>query len=234
MREGKGVGVREGKGVGARVRDLRERVRALRDMASRGEWIPLVNVKGRLPWRLTSVAKEIINRRVVGICYPHDTPTCSVGADSFIRKAGCWRAASKLQAFLVILVTVLRGYVKTFRTGLRFLVLGLRILEGQTYSVNELDARGLNRGAKVLSEEDIERARMLILEGMAMIEGSVAVCCLIPAFHCLCHYGDGASILGLLRLFWMMAFGTSTVCGESQECLLILIIEIVNLTIVCN
>ena len=192
----------------ARIRQLRERVQALRDTALRGERIPLANAKGPLPWRLTSQAKEIVNRRVLGISYPHDTPTCSVGADSFINKAGCWRTASKLTAFLVILVPALRGYVKPFRTGLRSLVHGLRILEGQTYSVNEMDARGLNRGAKALSEADIARATKLILEGLSIIEGSVPVCLLVPAFHCLCHYGDGALMHGLLRLFWMMAFGT--------------------------
>ena len=121
-------------------------------MALRGERIPLVNVKGPMPWRLTSRAQEIVNRRVVGISYPHDTPICSLGSQSFIKKTGCWRTASKLTVLLVILMPALRGYVvKASRTALRSLVHGLRMIEGQTYSVNEADALGLNRGYKALS-----------------------------------------------------------------------------------
>ena len=42
------------------------------------------------------LAQKIVNERVAGISYPHATPTCSQGPDSFIKKTGCWRTASKL------------------------------------------------------------------------------------------------------------------------------------------
>ena len=189
------------------IAEHRERLTELRDMAFRGDPIPLPTLSA-LPWRLTPRAKTIVNKRVVGISYPHNTPTCSVGNESFINRAGCWRASEQIQALLVILVTVLRGFVLAFRTGLRSLVLGLRILEGQTVSVNQANVLGVNVGSRVLSDDDIRRAKTLISEGLAIIEGCTPVCLLVPAIHCLLHYSDGAVIHGLLRLLWMMSFGT--------------------------
>ena len=104
-------------------------------------------------------------------------------------------------------MVVLRGFVTAFRTDLRFLVLGLRMLEGQTVSMNDANALGVGIGSRILNDEHISRAKKLIREGLAMIEGCVAVCLLVPAIHCLLHYADGAAIWGLLRLLWMMSFG---------------------------
>ena len=81
---------------GTRIQPLREQVVELRDMAVRGEPIPVVGASNPLPWMLTSRAKTIVNQRVAGISYPHATPTCSQGPDSFIKRTGCWRTASKL------------------------------------------------------------------------------------------------------------------------------------------
>ena len=54
---------------------------------------------------------------------------------------------------------------------------------------------------------DIDKARVLIIEGLSMIEGCCPVSCIVPALHCLCHYADGAAKHGLLRLLWMINFG---------------------------
>ena len=56
------------------------------------------------------------------------------------------------------------------------------------------------------STMDIDKANQLIITGLAMIEGCCPVCLLVPAVHCLCHYGDGAKIWGLLKLLWMISF----------------------------
>ena len=193
--------------AGTRVRDLRERVSQLRDMAVNGEPIVVAGAVNPLPYRLSAAARIVVNRRVVNISYPHYTPVCHVGNDSFINKSGCWRTASKLIAFLVVLIPVLRGFVIKFRTGLRFLILGLRILEGQTLSVNECDALHLERGFKALEKTRITEAKTLIILGLSMIEGCAAVCCLVPGTHSLCHFGGSAAIFGLLRLLWMICFG---------------------------
>ena len=62
---------------GTRVRDLRARLTTLRDTAAAGEQVPVVGAMNPLPWRLSNRAKNIVNERVMGISYPHHTPTCS-------------------------------------------------------------------------------------------------------------------------------------------------------------
>ena len=190
-----------------RVAALRRRVTELRDRALLGR-IPLPNAVNPLPWRLTSLAREIVNQRILRISYPHYTPVCSIDSDSFINRSGIWRTASKLIAFLVLLVPALRGFVPKLRSGLRSLIWGLRILEGQTISVHEADVLNLERGFKALNKADVDRARTLIIEGLSMIEGCCPVSCIVPAMHCLCHYADGAQQHGLLRLLWMIHFGS--------------------------
>jgi len=193
--------------TGERIADLRRRVVGMRDRALRGR-IPLPNVLPPLPWRLNSMARKIVNERIMRISYPHYTPVCCIDSDSFINRAGIWRTASKLVAFLVLLVPALRGFVPKLRSGLRSLIWGLRILEGQTISVNEADAMNVERGFKVLKKADIARARTLIIEGLSMIEGCCPISVIVPAIHCLCHYAEGAELHGLLRLLWMIHFGS--------------------------
>ena len=193
---------------GTRVRDLRERVTALRDAVVRGEQVPVIGGTNPLPWRLSKRAKDIVNERVVGISYPHHTPTCSAGKQSFVYREGCWRTAEKIQALLVVLVPSLRGFVTPLRTALRSIVLGLRILEGQTFSINEQVRLCLDRGFKALEKASLGRAKILILEGLSMLEGCCPVRKLAPALHCLVHYSDATAMHGVLKMFWMMSFGT--------------------------
>ena len=74
--------------------------------------------------------------------------------------------------------------------------------------MREADSLNVERGFKVLKKTDINRARTLIIEGLSMIEGCCPVSCIVPAVHCLCHYADGAELHGLLRLLWMINFGS--------------------------
>ena len=190
-----------------RVADLRRHVTELRGRARSHERLPLPNAVNPLPWRLNDLGREIVNKRLMRISYPHYTPVCSIDNDSFINRAGIWRSANKLIAFLVLLVPALRGLVPKFRSGLRSLIWGIRILEGQTISVNEADALGIDRGFTVLKKEMTALAKKLIIEGLSMIEGCVPISLIKPAIHCLCHYADGADLWGLLRLLWMINFG---------------------------
>ena len=195
-----------------RVADLRQHVTELRARAQLHERIPLPNAVNPLPWRLTDRGREIVNERLMRISYPHYTPVCSIDDDSFINRAGIWRSANKLIAFLVLLVPSLRGLVPKFRAGLRSLIWGIRILEGQPISVKEADALGVDRGFIVLKKEMTALARKLIIEGLSMMEGCVPISLIKPALHCLCHYADGADLWGLLRLLWMINFGKFVDC----------------------
>lgn len=191
-----------------RVHQLRARVTTLRNQLMNGERIVLRNRLNPLPWRLSDVARNIINKRALNVVYPHYTPMCNIPDDSFINGSGCWRTASKLVAFLVLLVPTLRGFVPKFRAGLRSLIWGIRILEGRTLSVQQANALNLESGFKALKKVDIVKARVLIAEGLSMIEGCCPISCIVPAVHCLCHYADGAEKHGLLRLLWMINFGS--------------------------
>ena len=190
-----------------RVAELRRRVTALRDVARSGQRVPLPSKPDPLPWRLTDFGIATVNRRLLNVCYPHYTPVCHIPGESFIKRSGIWRTANKLVAFLVLLIPSLRGFVPKLRDGLRSLIWGLRILEGQTYSVNEAGELHLEPGFKGLKKSDIERARKLIIEGLSLVEGCCPVRCLVPAIHCLVHYADGADLHGLLKLLWMISFG---------------------------
>ncbi len=192
--------------AGARVADLRNRVRRLRDMAVAGDRIPLAGVLGALPWRLTRDAQEVVNARVANIVYPHYTPVCGLGNETFIKRTGCWRTASKLVALCVILVPAIRGYVPAIRAGACKFIHGVRILEGQVYSVDESGNLNLEPGSKALKKSDIQRANRLMIMGLAMIEGACPVACIKPAFHCFVHYALGTTKSGLLRALWMMSF----------------------------
>lgn len=189
------------------VIDLRARVTALRNRVLNGQRIELPSQSNPLPWKLSSLARGIVDKRVLNIIYPHYSPVCNIDGVSFINGGGCWRTASKLIAFLVILVPALRGFVPKFRAGLRRLIWGIRILEGRSLSVTESKSLNLEWGFRALKKSDIAKARILIREGLSMIEGCCPICSIVPSLHCLCHYADGAELHGLLRLLWMINFG---------------------------
>lgn len=153
-----------------RIAGLRVKLTTLRNRALRSTRILLPNALNPLPWRLNERAREIVNQRVLRVSYPHYAPSCSTDSDSFINRAGIWRTASKLVAFLILLVPSLRGFVPKLHAGLRSLIWGLRILEGQVISVHEADVLGVEPGGRVLKKADIARARTLIIEGLLFIE----------------------------------------------------------------
>ena len=191
---------------GDRVQALSDRLIERRDAAARDEPIPVVGEPNPLPWRLSPRARGVVNARTISLCYPHYTPVVHIGHDSFFNGGSCWRTANMILAFLVILIPVLYGFVKPFREGIRRVVHGLRILEGQTCSVNEAASLNLGCTSIYLRKSQISKARLLILTGLSIIEGCCPICLLVPAVHCLCHYGDGATNWGLLPMVWMMHF----------------------------
>ena len=208
--------------------------------------------KKPLPWRLTNIAKKKIDRRVRNIVYPHSMNGCSKDSTSFVLQSGrAWRTAEKLTALLVILPTVLRDYVRcvisphthirahtitthifqipTVRSGLKKVILGLRILEGRCVSSNEAAQMRVESGSRPLFEEDIEQAETLIIEGLAMLEGTYkpAPCTYVctthsfdytfttgctpidslpPCVHVFVHYANCARKFGVLTWYWLMAF----------------------------
>lgn len=74
-------------------------------------------------------------------------------------------------AFLNILPTVLKDYVPEIRDGIRKLVLGLKLLEGRCVNAKEAKELGVPYDSRPLLQEDIDKAKVLIIEGLSMLEG---------------------------------------------------------------
>ena len=77
----------------------------------------------------------------------------------------------KFVLLLVVMTTSIRGYVPAFRNGVRKIVWGLRLLAGRCLNGMESMAVGIDPGTRPTCAEDIEKARTLIPEGFAMLEG---------------------------------------------------------------
>ena len=138
------------------------------------------------------------------------------------------KTAEKLLALLVVLPTVLRHYIRPLRRGICFLVLALRMLEGQVHSYNECIRLGVEPRSRCLDKRLLPTIRLggvvgvvlwtthkydildvyrkMLIEALAMIEGSIPPSTLKPSLHCVGHYPDHALVYGLLRLYWMMVF----------------------------
>ena len=157
--------------------------------------------------------------------HPHP-PSTTLQHTPFPQKSGrVWRTSEKLTALLVILPTVLRGFVPAVRKGLNKVILGLRILQGRCVNGTEAAKMRVHQGDRPIKDEDIAEAESLIIEGLSMLEGtstisfplplSLFTCHYLPAgctpidlvppvVHCFVHYGDGADRFGVL-LWYMLA-----------------------------
>ena len=152
----------------------------------------------RLPWRLTSKAIDIVDKRACNIVYPHgvngiskddinflkvDTTILTHNAytDSYIhtqttKKSGrTWRSADKLTALLSVLPTILRGFVPAVREGFKKLIWGLRILQGRCINGTEAATLKVQPGSRPLVDDDVDIAHAKIIEGLSMLEGMLCV-----------------------------------------------------------
>ena len=185
----------------AKIMEIRQRLRQPADYY----FTPLQ--LGRLPWRLTREAFDEVDRRILRMVFPHNTESLTKGGRTFMRFTNAANKTSKkILALLVILPTVLRGYLQGFRRGLRLLVLGLRMLEGQVHSYNECIRLGVEPGSRTFDNTLIPKSRSLIVTGLAMIVGSVPPSTLVPCLHLLGHYPEQTALFGILRWYWMMVF----------------------------
>ena len=107
---------------------------------------------------------------------------------------------------LVLLPTVLSGFVPAVHRALLTLVYGLRLLDGQVVSFKEATRLGVEPGSHVLKKSSIEYAGALVILGLVMLEGSFPISHLNPALHHLAHYPRMVARVGCLRWFSMYSF----------------------------
>ena len=185
---------------GLLVGDLRRRVMQIRRQLSQpGDFMFTPLKPSPLPWQLTQTGFDAVDARIKGLVFPHNTERVLHAGRSFLNSsAAVWKSSQRHLLLLRILPTVLRGFVQALRRGLRFLVLGCRLLEGQVHSFNECKGLNLEPGSRSLDPTVIPMARTFVIRGLSMTTGAVPPSTLIPYLHILSHFPDAAVIFGIL------------------------------------
>ena len=191
---------------GLLVNDLRRRILQIRQELRHPRDYIFLRADSPLPWRLTRDAFKEVDRRIVCMVFPHNTERVTKDGKSCLRSAAATcKTAKKMIMLLYILPTVLRGYVQALRRGLRFMVLALRMLDGQVHSYNECIRLGVEPGTRCFDPDLIPTIKKFITLGLAMVTGSVPPSLLIPCLHLLGHHGDHGKRFAILRWYVISA-----------------------------
>ena len=102
---------------------------------------------------------------------------------------------------MVILPTVLRGFVPALHQAILQLVYALRRLEGEVLSFNQARQVGVIPGSRVILKKAVPRLQKELLLGLVLLEGALPVSLLNPALHHLVHYATQTGKIGSLRYF---------------------------------
>ena len=161
----------------------------------------------QLPWRLGKDDIAILDQRVRDMMWPHYMDILLKKGVSFWRKSEtCPKCKDKSYIFLVLLPTLLRGFVPSVHRAILTLVYGLRLLDGQVVSAAEAEEIGVMAGSHVLKKTAIPHAGELVVLGLVLLEGSFPIAHLNPALHHLVHYPHMVTRVGCLRWFSMFSF----------------------------
>ena len=157
------------------VADVRAKVMQVRQLLRQpGDYFFTPMTPTPLPWRVNAAGFKDVDQRVLNMVYPHNTERVVKKGKSFLQlTAAACKTGKKILALTVVLPTVLRGYVHALRRGIRLMVLGLRLIDGQVHSYNECRRLGVEPGSRCIDKRQIEHINRLIVQGIARIEGSV-------------------------------------------------------------
>ena len=159
------------------------------------------NSESPLPWRLTKDDLKVVNQRVCSMWWPHYVQRLAKRDCSFfIKSCRAWKCRDKLVIFLVILPTVLRGFVPAVHQALLAIAYALRRLEGQVVSADEARHLGVVPGSRVIKKRDVPGIHKDLVRGLVMLEGSVPFSTLKPVLHHIVHYAIITARFGSLRL----------------------------------
>ena len=118
---------------------------------------------------------------------------------SFLRASdACSKTKQKLLALIIVLPTVIRGYIQPLRRALCFLTLGLRMLQGQVYSYNRCVQLNVETGSSCLDPRQNPAIKTFIIDGLSMMEGSLPPSVLKPSLHAVSHYPDHATLFDII------------------------------------
>ena len=161
----------------------------------------------KLPWRLSQDDVLILDQRVRDMWWPHYMDKLCRNGYSFWRKPDrVSKCIHKAYIFIVLLPSLLTGFVSSVHRALLTLVYGLRLLDGQFVSYKEATILGVEAGSHVLKKSSLRYAGELVTLGLVMLEGSFPIAHLNPALHHVVHYPHMVSRVGCLRWFSMFSF----------------------------
>ena len=161
----------------------------------------------RLPWRLSKIKVKVLDKLVRSMWWPHYTDKlCSTTASFWTKSSLMWKAKHKSYILLVLLPTLLDGFVTAVHTAVLMIVNALRHLDGLVVSKSEAHHLGIEPGSHVVEKASIPYWRQELLRGFVLLEGSLPVATLNPASHHFSHYGHQTSYLGILRWMAMWSF----------------------------
>ena len=186
--------------TGVRVNELRKRIMQMRvQLRQPGDFMFSPLKPSPLPWQLTKDGFDVVDRRVRGLVFPLNTERVLNKGRSFLQSTGATgKTSKKILMLMRILPTVLRGFVRALRIGLCYVVLALRLLEGQVHSFNTCRDLGIEPGTRCLNPEVIPKSKKLLIKGISMTTGAVPPSTIVPCLHLSSHYPDLAKLFGVL------------------------------------
>ena len=107
---------------------------------------------------------------------------------------------------MVLLPTLLHGFVPAVHTAILMIVDALRRLDGQVVSISEARHLRVEPGSRVLDKGSTPHLREALIRGFVLLEGSFPVATINPAVHHFAHYGGQTGFAGILRWFAMWGF----------------------------
>ena len=108
-----------------------------------------------LPWRLTTEKRKFLDKRMLGVVWPHYVDRLAYRGHSFWSKPNrLWKIRRKLVLLYYVLPTQLRDQLPKLREAIFGFVWSMRRLEGQVHSYNNAVRLGILPGSKTVRKSD--------------------------------------------------------------------------------
>ena len=162
---------------------------------------------GKLPWRLTSAERSMLDTRTSNITWPHYVEPLYYRGCSFWKKPSrMWKSRRKYRLLLFFLPVLIRDVVPHIRQAIVLLACALRRLEGQVCSLEAAKDLGILPGSRHIKNSEIDEMNGDLVRALVLLEGCMPIDHLIPSTHHFVHYAEYTKTHGILRAYWMMAF----------------------------
>ena len=161
----------------------------------------------RFPWRLSKDEVKELDWLVLSMWWPHYVDKLTKDHSSFwIQSDALKKCIHKHYVLMVLLPTLLYGYVPAVHNAILKFVYAMRRLDGQCVSEFEALSLGVEPGSRVINKKLIPHLGAEVRRGLVLLEGSLPVASLNPIMHHFVHYGRQTARAGILWWFAMWGF----------------------------